>query len=958
LKSEFKMQKDHWTIFYKLFMTQFKELDSKVMEAVGVSVNLLIKKNRGERASYDVTTNQIEQNARRFYLALILRDLIKEVPPSEVEAKFQFSLVSIEKLQELSSMFASMASVMCERLGWTDLAGLINKFQSRVLSGAGAEILSLTEIPGMKTIKARILYKAQIRSPEDVVQCATEHIAQVLARSASKYKGNERISNKCIFAIESKAAKSIMRGAQELIERKKEELQKQVARYNNITGQSLTADSTLEDPSLVKKKGLKELKTMEQLEKLHVHLKESCTNISLMLYSRNVEVVAQHRTSLGLKGTPDRKDIYSQQDATEEKLLGITLCFSPRAVVYLPLFKSDGSSYGDDKGDGFQARVWELLVFILGREELKKATWDWKPQLKVLKRACLSLGAEWRDPKICQCYDMRIAAWLLSPDDEEIKDTLSLRWRGLETVTKRYTTLNSAVYSCIGKGERSMGEGTLVFACRNTARTYDVFDPLLKKLESEDLVDSFVRIEMALVPVLAEMETKRVPFDAEVYKASLPSINALLAQLAEKAWVEAGTIFNISSPSDVSRILFQVLRLDPIPGSVSKSSSKKRQYINISTKAEYLEQLSSEHPLPKTILKHRQLSRLLQEMSVTLPDCSIQSASQIMVSCSVNSNGKQVHMNRIKGHFLQTSSSTGRLAMDEPNLQKVPREKKISLGTSQEVLEGSSKVSNFNPRLAFTSISEFVILSADYAQLELRLMAHFSQDPVLLEAIKQGQRDRKKDFFTLLASRWQGIPTEVVTNDVRDKAKRLTYGILYGMGPERLSVELKCDIAKAQEQANAFKVCLGGVTHWIAGTLKKVEKQGFVETLGGRKRYFPLLAAAGKGKNVNFGNKAQEERQAINTVCQGSAADIVKAAMVDIHKQLQNDKKLGSRCHMIHMIHDELLFEVRRTCLDQAALLVKESMERSWKEALTVPLEARLQVGDSWGSMDVYNTTE
>jgi len=356
--------------------------------------------------------------------------------------------------------------------------------------------------------------------------------------------------------------------------------------------------------------------------------------------------------------------------------------------------------------------------------------------------------------------------------------------------------------------------------------------------------------------------------------------------------------------------------------------------------------------LPKTILEHRQLSRLMATMRTALPEHEAQCASQIMVSCSIQkSRGKVVAMSRIKGTFLQTSSASGRICMDGPNLQCVPNPKEIAIGANSQSQDnsGQQKVLLVNPREAFKTIEEYVILTADYAQLELRIMAHFSSDPILLSCIEGGQ-----DFFKTLAAGWRNVDLDSVTPEMRTKAKRLAYGILYGMGARALAGELDCDMETARAEMETFKARLGGVAKWMAGVVRDVEKHGYIQTLGGRKRYFEDFRESVRAKRqISPDHRAAVERKAINTVCQGSAADIVKRAMIAIRDGIRSDLTLRDRCHMILEIHDELMFEVRCSSLVRASSLVRECMVQAWK-GLQVPLAVRMKVGQSWGEATDY----
>ena len=925
-----------WGVYYRIIQN-FNKLDSKVMENVGVKMLFIQQKSQGlTRGS---AKNNIEQErvATRLYGALILRDLMEEKNVGEVASDFKVSASHVHSLQDLSSMFASMNSVMCERLGFSDMEALINKFQSRVSFGGRADIISLAEIPGLKNFRARILYKNNIRSPEDVVDVGSVgQLASILFRETKRSGKNEAIS----YQIEKRAAKSILKGAKELLQSRARELRKQADLYTNFSTQQQDTRSSKDLKSGVEKehkKGLEEVESVEDLSDIQKQV-EKCSALSFLLHTRQRD-----------------------RDNGGEELLALTLCLSSRSVLYLPLLDIDPVSEGEDDSSSFNEKVWQILIFILGNENIKKATWNLKAQLKVLKAACKSRRLQWTDVNILECYDVRVAAWLLEPDDSEIVgDSIDCkRFKPIgvlvELLRKYYSEhATQSLYSRIRLDNKQRGGvGKRVDTCRRVACLFDLFDPLFKRLVKEELLDCFTKIEMPLVPILAEMEMVGVPFNSAEYQSALDPMRDRVKRLSQKAWKQAspGQInppaFNLGSPSEISRILFQKLKLPPPPGSKIKSG-------NFSTRAEVLEML--DHPLARTILEFRQLTKLIHTMQNALPAVERQSSSQIMVSCSLtDSSGRLVQMYRIKGTFLQTTSTSGRLHMDEPNLQCVPNPKDIDVGVSQGVSQdvgnnAKRRTIQVNPRSAFRTIDEYVILSADYSQLELRIMAHFSQDPVLLKSIRSDQ-----DFFSSLAAHWQDVKLGDVTSEMRTQAKRLTYGILYGMGALSLSEKLECDVATAEKQAGDFKARLGGVSNWMKAVIRDVENHGWIQTVGGRKRYFHDFVVKDK-KSISPSTRAQVERQAINTICQGSAADIVKTAMINIHRRLRQEERLRERCHMVLEIHDELLFEVRKTYLEEAATLIATEMEGAWKD-LKVPLQVKLKVGDSWGSIKPFNHT-
>ncbi|UPR00185.1 DNA-directed DNA polymerase [Chloropicon primus] len=926
----------NWSQYYERWLNDFDELDSAVWGAVELEDNFLHNKRIGRSGSYNADEKNKEWRAKRFYWALILRELVRETNLAEIAKGYGVSQSQIQVLQERSVYFASMCGLMCERLGWTDMQALIEKFQARVFFGAQADVLSLAEIPGIKTYQARILYKGGFKSPQEVLENGTiESIATTLWQADPRSRGNQYAMGVC-----RKVAKKIFKGAEDLLEQRKRELE-----TKKVALESIKPGSGLNSPPSKKRdeKALLEVKSLEELDHVRTKLK-ACKSATFMLRM-------------------------NKQHEPEQEVVGLALCLAKRKGIYVPLSASKADC---ELPDGFLGKAWDLFIAMLGDAEIKKGSWGLKIQVKAVMQACQSMGREWSYADARECFDLRIAAWLLQPDYYHYSDSSAnfklKTWGVLESLLRKYTECDGALYTNIGYGYKGVaGIGTVPYTCRNAACLLDLFEHLLRGLDHEDLLGCYKSIEMPLVPVLAQMESIGVPFDSSIYESTIPQLQQRLHDLTQKAYITASfkknihgepikNVFDILSPSAVARILFETLKLPPPPGSESSRKGGKGG-THFSTKKEFLEQLSSEHPLPGIILEYRQLSKLLNTVRNNLPDYerTTTTQSQIIVTCSLNSGGRSLRMTRIKGCFLQTTSETGRLQMDEPNLQCVPNKREVKVASQSQGSQGKSVRLNVNVREAFQTLEENVILSADYAQLELRLMAHFSKDEVLTKAIQGGE-----DFFKEIAAKWLDVKENEVDSDMRTKAKRLAYGILYGMGPERLAGELKCDLTTAKKQTEAFKKCLGGVEKWKETVISDVKKNGYVQTLGGRKRYFRELASAqeSKGKAVfkrlTSDQEAMAARQAVNTTCQGSAADILKTAMINIQRRVSGNPRLGNgKCRMILEIHDELLFEIRKSCLKEAAAIIKHEMENVWQE-LIVPLKVRLKVGSSWGKAEPY----
>ncbi|KAH7511668.1 hypothetical protein JRO89_XSUnG0180400 [Xanthoceras sorbifolium] len=309
----------------------------------------------------------------------------------------------------------------------------------------------------------------------------------------------------------------------------------------------------------------------------------------------------------------------------------------------------------------------------------------------------------------------------------------------------------------------------------------------------------------------------------------------------------------------------------------------------------------------------------------------------------------------LHGHWLQSSTATGRLSMEEPNLQCVEHLVEFKVNNKNRCGD-DAEADNYkiNARDFFVPTQEnWLLLTADYSQIELRLMAHFSKDSALIDLLSKPDGD----VFTMIAARWTGRAEDSVCSLEREQTKRLVYGILYGMGPNTLSGQLNCSSDEAKEKIRSFKNSFPGVASWLHEAVSSCHQKGYVETLKGRKRYL---------SKIKFGNskeKSRAQRQAVNSICQGSAADIIKIAMINIYSVIVEGvhsldpsfsaatkfHMLKDRCRILLQVHDELVLEVDPSVIKEASLLLRESMESA--ALLLVPLHVKLKVGRTWGSL-------
>ncbi len=394
-------------------------------------------------------------------------------------------------------------------------------------------------------------------------------------------------------------------------------------------------------------------------------------------------------------------------------------------------------------------------------------------------------------------------------------------------------------------------------------------------------------IEIPLATVLVAMEREGVKLDIDGIKAFGEKITEKAEKISREIYEYAGYEFNIGSPKQLGSVLFEKLKL----------SSAKKTKTGYSTNAEVLESLMDKHPIIPLITEYRALTKL-QNTYVT---------GLLKV---VGEDG------RVHSTFKQTETRTGRISSAEPNIQNIP----VRTPLGREM------------RRFFTAKDGYLLVDADYSQIELRVLAHISGDEIMKKAFLDGV-----DIHTVTASQVFNQPIEWVTPDLRSKAKAVNFGIVYGIGAFSLSKDIGVSMTKASEYIRAYLSKYSGIAHYMDKTVAKARHDGYVETMFGRRRYIKELAA--KNKNLqSFG-----ERVAKNTPIQGTAADIIKIAMIKVYNRLR-ESKLDAK--LILQVHDELIVEAKEDCADKVAALLKEEMENAVK--LTVPMTVDVNIGKTW----------
>ena len=480
-------------------------------------------------------------------------------------------------------------------------------------------------------------------------------------------------------------------------------------------------------------------------------------------------------------------------------------------------------------------------------------------------------------------FDSMIAEYMLHPE----KNSYKMDYLSIDYLNYRMVPIDALIGT--GLHQKSMAEVPLediaFYASEDADIAFQLAGILKDKLEEESLFEPYNEIEIPLIPVLTTIEKNGVYLNLDFLAELSRKFGEELELLTEKIHQMAGREFNINSPKQLGEILFDELELKPI---------RKR-----STAVEVLQVLKNYHPLPEEVLKYRHLAKLKNTYVDAMPNY-------------VNKATGRVHTS-----LNQTIAATGRLSSTSPNFQNIP----IRTETGREV------------RKAFVSQnSDWVILSADYSQVELRIMAHYSQEPELISAFAEDA-----DIHSRTAAMVNGITESEVTADQRRSAKVVNFGIMYGAGPYRMSQELGINIADAKTLIDNYFDTYPGIRKYMDKTLSLARDRGYVETLYKRRR---------KTGNLNASNRnivQAEERVAINMPIQGTAADIIKIAMINIHKKMDSE---NYQSKMILQIHDELLFECPQAEVEKLAAMVIEEMEGAVQ--LSVPLKVDWNYGKSW----------
>lgn len=556
-------------------------------------------------------------------------------------------------------------------------------------------------------------------------------------------------------------------------------------------------------------------------------------------------------------------------------LVGIAVSTDPEAAFYVPLRGPEGAKTLPE------GEVVAALRPVLEDARIPKLGQNLKYDSIILRNIGVSLrGIE---------FDTLIAAYLLDAGS---------RSHSLDELAKRYLEYETTkIDELIGKGKQQRQIDAVeiprvaAYAGQDVTLPWHLRDRLEPQLQGEGLQDIFQNLEIPLISVLADMEFRGIRIDTEYLGRLSRRFAERMDELEEEIYELAGMPFNIGSPKQLQEVLFHRLRLPAV----------KRTKTGMSTDSEVLEELAPLHPLPQRILEYRQYAKLKGTYVDALPQ----------MVCP--------RTGRIHASFHQAVTATGRLSSSDPNLQNIP----IRTEEGRAI------------RTAFIAEEDWALISADYSQIELRILAHLSSDAHLCRAFAEDQ-----DIHQAVAAEVFGVPPEAVTPELRRRAKAVNFGVIYGQTPFGLAKQLRISQEEAAQFIDSYFARYPGIDRFFESVLADCRERGFVQTILGRKRKI-----TGIRENPNR-QRNLPERTAINTVIQGSAADLIKKAMIRVHRRLRQE---GLQTALLVQIHDELLLECPRIELPLAAEILREEMQNAF--ALSVPLKVDVRTGPNWGEM-------
>ena len=560
-------------------------------------------------------------------------------------------------------------------------------------------------------------------------------------------------------------------------------------------------------------------------------------------------------------------------NALDAEIVGIAISYNSDEGFYIPL------SHETDIDQLDLNYVLENLKEILESSKIKKIGQNLKYEILVFKNYSINLGGIYFDTMVASHFlDSSLQSYSLDNLSRRFLDHKMLSYKDITKIEKKEIPFKQVPVDV-----------AMNYACEDSDITYKLYCIFKDKLLDKDLLVQFHKNEMPFVSVLANLESNGVFIDSKKLNDISAKFEKKINKIEKTIYKSIGYEFNINSTLQLRDILFDKLKLKPF---------KKTKKGEFSTDSESLQSIEDQHSIVKEILAYRFYSKLKSTYLDSLPEL-------------INVNSNRVHTS-----YNQTGTSTGRLSSSNPNLQNIP----IKTDEGKQIRESFSSPND-----------DSVIISADYSQIELRLLAHFSGDPTMLKSYKNNE-----DIHLNTASEIFEVPINKITSQQRSLAKTINFGIIYGIGPKRLSLQIDSDIKTAKEYIEKYFSRYSRVKNYFEDTISYTRENGYIETILNRKRYLKDI------NSKNFILRSANERAAINTPIQGSAADVIKLAMININQ----DKELKNYAKLVIQVHDELVFECKKDKVDYVSKKVKNYMENSIK--IKVPLKVDINKGQSW----------
>lgn len=565
----------------------------------------------------------------------------------------------------------------------------------------------------------------------------------------------------------------------------------------------------------------------------------------------------------------------------EIKVAGISFCTEPKKAYFIPTIPdSDGVGlFAQSNRTGIPIHeVSKKLKTVFEDKNIKKICQNGKYDIAVLRHQNIFVKNFY--------FDTMLASYVIDPDQKHNLDDLAQKYLNYKPIPLSDLIGDKKEPSKIFDVDVQILSN---YSAEDADITFRLYEKLDDELKRQKLNKVAYDIEFPLVPVLEEMEFEGIRIDPDALQQLSKDLEVLMDNYTQRIFQLAGTNFNINSTKQLQEILFEKLKL----------STGRKTKTGFSTDARSLENLRGEHEIIDLILNYRQVAKLKSTYTDSLPNL-------------INPKTGRIHTS-----FNQTGASTGRLSSNDPNLQNIP----IRTDLGKEIRKA------FVPR-----DKNHLILSADYSQIELRIMASICEDETLMEAFRKGE-----DIHRSTAALVFNVKPEEVTADMRRKAKEVNFGILYGIGPFGLKTRLGISQTHAKEIIDTYFRTFKKVKDFMDNSILFAKEKGYAETLYGRRRYL---------KNINSSNRVVrqfEERVAINMPIQGTAADMIKLAMIKIHKELEKRK---AKTKMVLQVHDELVFDAHKSEIEDLKPIIKKLMEEAFP--LKVPVVADIGVGENW----------